>query len=366
MFSNLSSWLSAGIEAVNENAKLEEGYDEEAKPSTAGEEVETLPVWEQPPAQLTAFRDEWRTLVLGMMQDENTFIITQERLKDYPGVWSKVLALVPMVDEGGATLPPGAIAPMSEASVLTMMAVVQERLVLKLPEVDQLRFRICPRYVSDSALWNNLQFRLAALHMCASIAAAMDLLTLLNTEPSAQNSEGGRKKNIGTWDNLSLLQQIRDAVTAKAVQSQWVEQKKKVALEYLESARNSCSMLLSLLTNGDRTESGELMESIAESCKYHKTKISGLIGEVCAPGASEKLQGSGLEEEGVLLEKLLELNEDLHQALERYTLRTPAASKGPPQGSGTNRSEARPQEGLSGSPDSDTAFNAQLPWDDDE
>ncbi len=403
MFGGLTSWIQKGIDVVaaqvGDAAKLDDAYSE--KPTTesgapdgaAAEPTESsnglnLPPWENPPVQFIDHKEEWKELILGMLLDENSCIVSSSHLFSVDGVQQKFDQLVN--DET-------ALPAMSTAESESLKRAIQVAIAGHLSEAERLRFRICPRWVSDAHLWENLTFRLVTFHRCKAIEQCLDVLDLVNTEPTPRpvglTAEGGvtaedsvRKRNVGSWLNAATLQQIRDSVLAKRSVTEWSKSKKTQALDIIENGKNAYQMLSNLLQNPN--ESVELLDSVAESCKYHKGKIAAIIGELSSPGAAEKVPESFGLTNGPIFEQLLALNEDLHKVLETYGARPAqplaSSSSNPHQGHSPSQSTPSGSTAISaptlqrssskagsGSPtgfaDTDTtAFNAQLPWDDDE
>lgn len=393
MFSSFTSFISAAESQVKKLIVLDDQYSEapvaNSEPLIPVQAVAIAP-WDDPPKQLRDRASEWKVLVEGVLHDENTYVIPPSRIlaASSPALQrlEQLGELVRIRDE-------------VESPVSVPTSFVDG--VLSSSTIQELRYSIVPRFVIETHFWENAYWRITVLRGCQSIQAALDLIDVLNTETSARTDV--RKRNIGSWDNASHLASIRDKVRQEFDRSSWAQSKASAVREAIASASSSCQLISSLVAKRDASELGE---SVLESCKYHKVKVAALLGEL---GGAEAAVGTDLDPNGGELHTQLEnLNEQLRACIAAFgEMKAGVESEGvlssSPQlqrspsgvgpgvvggedrigatvllsgsaegGSATRRDISGNTGGRLAGPattralDDDVAFNAEMPWDDDE
>ena len=347
--------------------ELEKGYNKEDEAVEAGDRVgDTAAAGEAPPKNsvlampphLAASLAEWNSFISEVLREENTYSVPPSTILENTEAVSALQAL-------NIKLPPEAAASISTLSESVMSS------VLEVPGVNELRFRISPKYVLDDHFWNNLAWRATLFQQCTALGQLLDVMDIVNKQPPF---EGSRKRNLGNPANAGALQHIRDVVGATSITSQWLESKRAAAQAELQSALSAVQLLSSLST---KKEQSELSESVCESCRYRKSKVTALLGEVQA--SASKFEGTDLApESGELYRELVDVNTSLHDVLTVYAgigagAASPDSTTFSPMmigtgGSSVGGSEAKPNSADHGGKayEEDTEFNAQLPWDDDD
>lgn len=273
------------------------------------------------PPQLQAYSAEWHEFLSGIVAEENTFCVplhvylddaaAMDRLEAICGVTAdKLRGIIEQIDH-------------HEMGAKAMIDILE-----KFPDARQVRFQVVPKYTVEDKFWKHLMGRCRVYHQCPSISAALDAMDILHKEPRLvghhtehhhSSSEGdaskaARKHGYGSTLNASTLQEIRDKVNARQVLSQWFESKRNAARSEIQTALGSLQLLQNLLT---KKEVSELSDSVRESCKYRKTKVTALLGEL--QGVSHKLVDTDLDVEcGELYLDLVKLNSQLQAAISSY------------------------------------------------
>lgn len=327
------------------------------------------------PPQLQSAAGEWKVFLRGVLAEENTFCLPVHHQLNDDTAMNRLHTICGLSREHLESILADVDA--SEVSAALMSNVLQFS-----PEAAAMRFRIVPKFVLEDLFWKHLVTRCRIYYRCSSMAAVLDAMDILNKETRLRPQDA-RKHGFGNPCNGAELQKVRDDVNASAMISQWLEGKRNAAKSELQSAVSSLQLLLNLTA---KREVSELADSVRESCKYRKTKIAGILGDLQT--SAHKLVGTDLEvDTGDVYVDLLNLNAQLHDAVAGYqalvesqqqqaSASTKVASLSTSGSavlvssptSHVNTSTSSPQRvSTLASPGADeTAFSADLPWEDDE
>lgn len=345
------------------------------------------------PPQLQSFSGEWSVFLQGALLDENSYCVSLRTFLDHnrdgvetveriasPALCRDVIEKIVKRSEECADV---SISPQSMKAILESFG----------GAVNTIRFQVVPKFVSEDRFWRNLVTKCNIFYRCSSIPILLDVLEAVNREPRITADES-RRKGFGTVCNIASLQKVRDDVAAFGIVSQWLESKRTAARSELQSALGSLQLLQNLTS---KREVSELSDSVRESCKYRKTKIASILGEL--QGSTSKLKGTDLDpDDGELYGDLVRLNTQLHDAIGEYTTVKERLERGefsestpPPPGGCSGMPPHSPsstvvlhdvsegQTPVFGSPTDysrrrdgnnaeidDTEFTADLPWEDED
>ena len=390
MFGAVSSWLQAGEEAANALAE-KAGFAIEQKQADAAaaapSSAPSAPVWEAPTQAWTDTGVEWRTLVMGALRDENTYLISPKRLLEDDHVAERLRAC-PGLDLEAHTAP-------SEFERDTKPWLP---CLLELDGMANLRYQLVPALVNDDNFWHNAVWRVRVLMSMKGVAAAMTFLRIVNTEPTEPSADpdAGRLRNVGRRDQGKYLDGLEASVLAFREAAEWGATKSDTLRAELSSCRSNLQLLRNLMAAND-VEQIELAQSVRESVEFHKTKLAGHLADLDGADASALEANPQLApSEGELYVEALELNAAVQSALREFAawnemmagkqreLEVREASAVPVRGtqSHSEHRDAASASPRAGSPDAtqspavvsavtatveeETAFSATVPWDDDD
>jgi hypothetical protein len=396
MFSTFSSWLQQGEEATN-SLLSKAGFGlqsstQDTAATTAADRTDLLPVpaWEHPPATWTDSPGQWRALVLGLLSNENTYLIPPVRLVEAEPTKAALLT-APLAQ---LSLPP-VPGPFDRDTAPNTKAIDSYE------KRDELRYALVPRLVSEENFWANSVWRVKALRSTSSAPTAIALLRVLNTEPSEPptDAEAPRLRNVGNYENTEALDKIERLLATLREAEAWAATKRDTISAELKSCRSNLQLLRNLMAGA--TTSVELVESVRDSCAYHKAKLASHISDLDQVDSAQLMASPDLQApEGAVYTELLETNQDVQQILREYEQwkqsqsskavsarevetaavagigvasaspeqQAPIASTGHDPASPNSVSERSPEYygGRAAIEGDDTAFEAQLPWDDDD
>ena len=307
----------------------------------------------------------WARLLEMLLEEENFYVVSCNTVLESKQSELAALGLLERVEArrqevfGG-----GAVAPLFSQEAVSF------------PVVHTMHFSVMPRLVTDEVFWKNVFWRLLVLSDLSDLSVAAEVAVLLTHEPHPVAETAARRRNVGLG-NDKLKGALANEVRRIEAESAWVEAK---VTEISETIRNATSCLCTL--KGVRNKSGqsELVQSLVDSCAFHKTKVGSLLGELAAHPV-EALLGttlSPIEQCGVVYKQLLDLNADLKDALvplEPSNVPTVSTDDGfvlPTESddfdnistpSPTTQVGETTQSLMSGGEDE---FNAKLPWDDED
>eukprot|EP00672_Neobodo_designis_P025074 CAMPEP_0174851050 /NCGR_PEP_ID=MMETSP1114-20130205/21278_1 /TAXON_ID=312471 /ORGANISM="Neobodo designis, Strain CCAP 1951/1" /LENGTH=401 /DNA_ID=CAMNT_0016085555 /DNA_START=32 /DNA_END=1237 /DNA_ORIENTATION=+ len=397
MFGAMSSWLQAGEDAANALAEkagfaLEKKNTAEASPSST--EVPSALISEAPGSDWEDTQIEWRTLIQGVLEDENTFLIAGGRLLADDRVAQRLHG-DDAFDFSRIPAPPSSF----DTETKPWIACIGE------PEgFANLRYHLVPALVSEENFWHNCVWRLRALRSMRTVAGALAFLRIVNTEPTAppEDPDAPRLRNIGRHDNGRALSALEASVSRHRKAAEWGATKADTLKAELSSCRSNLQLLRNLMAARD-LEQMELAQSVRESVEFHKTKLASHIADI-DNADEEALAAAPLlaPPEGALYAEALEVNASVQGALREYAVYetdiaadlkareekerrdasppaqgTPLAAGSATSGSSPvivlapspNDAVTSPATGLphgTGSNGDDAAFNATVPWDDDD
>eukprot|EP00759_Apiculatamorpha_spiralis_P006388 PhF_6_TR13692/c0_g1_i1/m.22072 len=218
-----------------------------------------MPYWDDIPASWVGRESDWAQLCFLLIEDVNTFLVAPSR-----------------VAASGKGI--GAIDTTWTDATLSPEMVSQCLVAVKLCNpLHVRRFELVPRATSDTLFWSNLFWRLRELGKAnSSQCKLLEVLQMLNTEPTPTPEGAPRKKNIGVGNNGATIEGI-----VKKVET-WIRHRAKSetlcegAKEDMRSARDNVRLLSTL---NDRSDV-ELRESIFQSCRYQKQKLASRISDL--------------------------------------------------------------------------------------
>ncbi|RNF25146.1 uncharacterized protein Tco025E_02294 [Trypanosoma conorhini] len=329
--------------------------DTESQPSVVTRVTKELLIL--PPPQWESPAEEWMLLAEAAFTEENSCIIPPKTILGDASLASKLCGLLNL--ESIANLPEPPVASECEPS--------QEVVAWLMASPEKLGFRsaVVPRHVSDGQYWVNICWRFGLFRVCRSASQMLDVMEVASTEPNPLDTTGAlRKKGIGVPNAARHWQQLRETLNRRREMTAWVEEQISTVQQELELASSSLQLLTNVVSKRETTELGD---SVSESCKYHKTKLGRLMGEL--KSQQEKLVNSVIcPDHGSLFQQLVKINDQLRAKLGAYAS---LSSKNPSdcwETVSTGEHEEVPVKADKSGGDNETAtvFEAMLPWENDE
>lgn len=382
MFSVFTEWISSAADAVNKisdqgldavrNAGLIDalqGTVPEASSATAtastdkaeGQQQQQLAVADlmNPPATWKGSSGEWQWCMKAALNDVNTCAITPVMLKSDDNLWKEIHSLMTELDKSvaaaAATDSTATSATSSEellnnvggtyAPAADLVAFIQAHM-----DIYSVRSYVVPLFTSDENYWLNLGWRLALYRRCVN---ANDLFTVMRTlsklparlhniaeavrhaaeAAAAQHAvktaaaadddddeEEAYVERPHLRDNSAYWNEKKRQYEAEQAKFAWLRETQDRVKKEVELARENAKLLDSLLQRQEA--SSALGVSVYDSCKYHKVKLSRLIGDVCA-APDENTNGTVLDTtSGPLFLELFQCNEDVKNVLHAYAGRS--------------------------------------------
>lgn len=287
------------------------------------------PAFALPPVALEKYAAEWTIVLHGLLEDENTFSVPLSQVFGDAESRQRLEAhqFAPCSSEDLEQLWTAALIEGASPHETLIHAVVNS------PEAQKTRFEIVPRFVSEGSYWAALLTRVALLHRCSTLEQLLEVMEVLNREPrrdqgsssssstipeahneTAPSTTGLRRKGFGRLDNVVLMQNIRDQVLAKRTVTSWIEQRLQAARSEIQSTLGSLQLLRNLVL---KEEVSELADSVRESCKYRKGKVTSLLADL--QNATSTVVGTPLEpDNGEVYLELVNVNEELHACIVDY------------------------------------------------
>ncbi|RHW72086.1 hypothetical protein DPX39_060045900 [Trypanosoma brucei equiperdum] len=308
-----------------------------------------------PPTDWEEAAEEWSRLTMFSLQCVSSCLISPSAILENEAVTERLCALLGVNSVKDLPIPPqaGFCWPSQELV----------RWVLSAKVVHEFRSSLVPRYISDEQYWVNISWRFQLYQMCCSALQLLDVMEAVATKPNvagdvdADNTDTVSKNEDMNW------QKLRHELTERYELAAWVEERCSAALAEVDLASANLHLLISLVQKGEVTDLGD---SVLESCKYHKTKLSRLIGVAMAQ--PEKLLNSELCcEKGSLFARLVNMNKELGTVIESYTL-LPKRDSSEMVRRATVDGDLAPCDAnvLAQRQNSDDAvFEAALPWEND-
>ncbi|KAH9579831.1 hypothetical protein LSM04_002442 [Trypanosoma melophagium] len=373
-----------GLEFVKQTGMLdlEEGYNDEEKEVLHDKEVSEI---KETSSELLNTEETQRE------EKQNKYGVTNKLLTVPPPEWEspveewKMVTEAALMEENTCIVPPNSITENEEiASQLCKCLKVDSITDLPIPaDVDackpskevvdwllsspvKLEFRssLVPRLVEDEDYWVNVSWRFHLYQMCRNTDQLLDLVEIASTEPNPVDTTGTqRKKNIGVSNNTEYWKQLRDKVQSKRALTHWIQEQINNVNHEIELASGNLQLLTKIIKKREVTDLGN---SVCESCKYHKTKLSRLMGDL--ESEQEKLNDSVLStKQGSLFTQLVETNEMLRVKIEAYTA---LCSGHPSEGWENLSSEEKVEEPtktvVEEEKETDVVFEAALPWEEED
>eukprot|EP00668_Euglena_longa_P045860 GGOE01061542.1.p1 GENE.GGOE01061542.1~~GGOE01061542.1.p1 ORF type:complete len:366 (+),score=70.47 GGOE01061542.1:97-1098(+) len=333
--------MAEKVKAQLEKEAIEFKREEEIH--SKGSVIETaceVPIWFKFPPLWDGHRKlEWTMLAKMLPKDENTFLVGPSRgMADSERAELERLGIhvVPILEEPVDNLMPCALLSLEKES-----------------DLDKSRFRLVPSKLTEPTFWRNFFWKCQELSKCTSSSQVESLLRVINCPVSKREiaEAAGREKCEQQAEKLrGLLEPLHKVEMGRI----WLEEHTPSIEEGIRTAHESIQLLQEVL---DRSVQGsaadDLMESLFNSCKYRKQKISAVIGDLSehCPWQCEELQG-----------KLMEMNDMLKEALKQYRFKFPLSSHGVISASSCSTDpKSLPATNL---PEGGDDFDTKMPWDD--
>eukprot|EP01060_Flectonema_neradi_P008958 TRINITY_DN16411_c0_g1_i1.p1 TRINITY_DN16411_c0_g1~~TRINITY_DN16411_c0_g1_i1.p1 ORF type:complete len:361 (+),score=89.69 TRINITY_DN16411_c0_g1_i1:93-1175(+) len=320
-------------ELLKKTFELDPAYCPEKAPEVPEDEKKAP--WERIPESWQNRKTQWVTLSKALCDDENTFLVGPQ-------------GRTGIIDKIDFSLPDAPPAEMQIASN-------------EFKQLSTVRFKISPKWVSDTNFWVNFSWKLRELAICLSIEEVEERLRILNTQPEPQLPEGEYAKGKGITQDPSIVQGIIDKIKAARDATAKLESLKATVAEEIKTCDENASLLVRIL--GRNTQNSDLKESVFESCKYHQQKVQQLISQI-----EESDQETRFEVPTDGLKIALQTTE---AAIEKYH-KTPAPAKQeqPATSSSPSPKTAAPattsdEKKPGGIPQQEDYFGAALPWEDE-
>eukprot|EP01006_Ploeotia_vitrea_P055624 TRINITY_DN68016_c2_g3_i2.p1 TRINITY_DN68016_c2_g3~~TRINITY_DN68016_c2_g3_i2.p1 ORF type:complete len:355 (-),score=41.56 TRINITY_DN68016_c2_g3_i2:1163-2200(-) len=317
--SAITKTVSSTVESVKEtwDKEKEEFQRDEQKynkgfSTTSGED---LPIWEKIPEKWQGDRaNEWRALAQLLPKDHNTFLIGAEReLGEFEASCCKECGIAidfaeyEKVDETKT----------SSCAVASLSSCKQ---------LDDARFALVPKKVKDGIFWKRFFWKCGELSNCENSEKVLTMLCVLNTASIADEDQ--KAKRVGE------LKEILAEYLEIEGRRNWMKDNLERLTEETKTAQEASQLLTHYMekcsSGGVDEKDKDLMESLFESCKYHKQKISSMLGEI-----TTKLDDTT---GNATVEGLMKENEELQNVIKAYSSKfegkgavqesTPAAAEG--------------------------------------
>nr|CCC91106.1 conserved hypothetical protein [Trypanosoma congolense IL3000] len=351
----IAGWITRfhGAPSADKEANLEKTAEE---PGTGEPTIEKA-LFVNPPAEWEATNEEWERLTLLMMQSSAACTIAPSMILDDEEAVSKVCELV------GVDLPEMLPKPSTVGACSPSEGLVQW--ILSREEVHRFRSQLVPRYLSDEEYWANISWRFRLFQMCRNPSQLLDVMEITSSQRKSSTEEkpsGVGGKCVVKTDEISW-QALRQELKELREHADWVRERCSTVKTELKLAAGNLQLLANFIKKG---EVGELGDSLLESCKYHKTKLSRLLGNLKAQ--QERLENSELCcEKGTLFLQLVDFNEQLRKTIEAYVsipkggLPAPVVTTSPED----NPPDPAMCTAVDDEASGDVVFEAALPWEND-
>ena len=363
----VASAQEVATEATKDFFKLEEGAAAETPPRSESSSVERLLL---APSGIPS--SQWSLVLATAFSDSNFFVIPPARI---------------LSDNAEALVALGVVDQCKNIRTVDLSEWVGLDALAANEAVARTHYAVMPRFVGDEQFLQHALWRLEVLHGCRDVGQMAALYEAITSERVILEP----RRRLHGEDNSLICQQLREGLLREKESADWLVDKRRVVADCSENARGSCSLLRGFVAKGERSG---LSDSIFESCKYHKAKLAGVIGDL--ESCASRLNGTDMDpEEGALYTDILGQNDELSSVIADYArlvLSSDALDVAPPDapnvpnGDGTCTSprdtvrashEERSTEGacIAVEPDEDAdqpnapsgdEFEAKLPWDDDD
>lgn len=339
MFEALSSWLEQASEAVgslteqgaemaqqtglldfvgSRDATNVEGAPGEVEPTdTSGVRQLTLSAVKSSPGGWTAAAEEWELLVHAALCDRTFCSVSPAATVDDGETWKEICALLKLRDAEVKRAEEAA----AGVRLYEPQASIAEWLPTEKPVYSVYAFLV-PRVVDDEDYWHIVGWK---LELCAKCSDSAVLLQLVKRLSEKVRRQVGREEDKGEGAAPALLQRtVNEEHWDKAesdlrslqAKLQWRGALEAEATKEIGLASGNLKLLQGLVSKQDMRS--DLAQSVAESCSYHKLKITKLLGE--AEREKDRLAGSSLSAEGpgALYASLLHTNKSLQQTMQLF------------------------------------------------
>lgn len=370
MFSSWASTLQSTIaQATEAVSSAQEAFFAMENPQNEEESSKAVADSNVSPADLlmapaNIAPQHWSIVLDVAFKDSNFFVIPPSRIFESTAISEKLLSLgmldVVKIVPTKTEIDPAGLAPLAGHDL-----------------VAATHYSVMPRFISDELFWQHCLWRLGVLRQCTSINQLVDTYEAITHE---ENVSEPRQRLRGV-DNSKLCSELRSRALAAQQNVDWMNEKQRAVDECLKNSGGSCQLLSTFIAKKEQTD---LSDSVFESCKYHKTKLASLIGEL--ETNTSRLVGTDLDPQGngERYNELMLQNTELLNAIAAYSTMlvemresqklaqvshdeslspTTLPVEGLPVATESSVVAAPP---VSGTVDSDDEFSVKLPWDDDE
>eukprot|EP00667_Euglena_gracilis_P011387 EG_transcript_11625 len=351
MFTNLSAFVSTlsseasqiaeKVKAQLEKEAIEFKREEEIHSKVSNIEIASeVPIWYKYPPVWSGYRKaEWMMLAKILPKDENTFLIGPSRGvsdSERTELEHHEVQVTCILEDPLDSLMPCALLSLEKGG-----------------DLDESRFRLVPSKLTEPAFWRNFFWKCQEVGKCKSMSQVEALLQIINCPLSKRevSDPANREKQEQQVAKLrDLLEPVRKMEAGRI----WLQEHISKIEEDIRTANESIQLLQEVLDRSVQVSTAdELMESLFNSCKYRKQKISAVIGDLSehCPWQSEELQ-----------DQLMQVNELLKEVLKQYRFKFPIATPGGdvvPDGSCSANQKPLPTTHLEENEDD---FDSKMPW----
>eukprot|EP01062_Namystynia_karyoxenos_P036986 TRINITY_DN26931_c0_g1_i2.p1 TRINITY_DN26931_c0_g1~~TRINITY_DN26931_c0_g1_i2.p1 ORF type:complete len:341 (+),score=76.71 TRINITY_DN26931_c0_g1_i2:70-1023(+) len=261
-----------------------------------------LPPWETPPAAWRPGRvEEWSTLVRELPADDATFLAGVPA-----GLSQAEAAALSAADWSWDDAQTDSLTPSS-------VAALQDK------RLAAVRLRLVPARCRERNFWSAYWWKLRELGRLTTTAQVDAFLRVANRDPA-----GAR---VGA---------VVEALEAAARARHELEDLAKQCAEELRAASDNAALLRRVGQRhlaGKKMDSRELMDSVFESCKYHKQKVGVLIARLEELPPDKRVAGLGPE----LMGRLHAANAELGAAITEHRRAGLDTAPGQPDSAGQSR-----------------------------
>eukprot|EP00906_Rhabdomonas_costata_P028365 RCo040200 len=273
--SGLLSKLKDRIEKETEEFKREEAkYSHEAVLDTTHE----VPVWEKvPPLWANGRAGEWALLVQQLIEDDNTFLCGFSESSSSSACSPKINFT--FIENAADLAPCGMVS------------------IERYPRLAEVRFRLVPRRVKETAFWQHFFWKCRELGNCSSATQVKEMLLVINCprggSPEQRVSQelhldellvplfGLEKNRLWLQERLQHYEATADAAKESA----------RLLLDLLGSSPDISSISPAAVAPPEPRSSAVVpasadLDSLYQSCRFHKLMLSETLGEINEHGCA--------------------------------------------------------------------------------
>ncbi|KAJ9459457.1 hypothetical protein DIPPA_31727 [Diplonema papillatum] len=244
------------LSSLKKHFELDPQYSQQNR--NKAEAADSAAAWCHVPESWTERGKEWEVLAKGVLLDDNTFLV---------GPCNRVAP-------SHINFERDAVTPEYELACIAFKPLAEAR------------FQLVPKWVSDQNFWANYQWKLRELARSTTIRELEATLRSLNKDPIIPPlAVGKRVKNRGITHENDVIAEIVARVEEERKTTQRLKDYAQQVGDEVSSATDNASLLKRVVARANG-KSSDLIDSVFESCQYHKQKLTALLEQGEAEPAS--------------------------------------------------------------------------------